>query len=409
MKFEILFTVTPEGFCPGGIDPDKDAKLLWEVFDVPRNQGDGPLVGPGNFRCPGAGPALSEPQYLWLGEEAPELPVTHPEVPEYEPQESQAPPLSADCRERRPAQTFTENGALPTLHFEDQPKQYNSLWADGELEGPPQFVCTGDDDIASLLSDYDLQVYTCTGGCGRRWINYEDVPHFSGRKLPWCHKLGCSFLGPVRPPGANFPSKPQAPGEVDGSPHTPDQLTPRESTQLTERRVVGEPNWQPPSCYTCTGWCGQKWTEWEDVPHFSKGSRRPWCHPDGCQGMRSTSAPSTPFPTPKITNGFVSVPGSSNSGLTPVPGASVIGSMPLPSQPSAFTTLSEVSDGVDMSGLGGSRWKRMEGGRTIYTCAGACGKTWDDWQGVPYWSRGSKSPWCDECGAHCKGWWNGRD
>ena len=41
------------------------------------------------------------------------------------------------------------------------------------------------------------------------------------------------------------------------------------------------------------------------------------------------------------------------------------------------------------------------------TCTGLCGKCWDQWEDVPYWSKTRpRKPWCDECGMDKPGWWN---
>ena len=36
--------------------------------------------------------------------------------------------------------------------------------------------------------------------------------------------------------------------------------------------------------WVCTGKCGKRWRLRQDVPCFSKGTGKPWCHPEGCQG-----------------------------------------------------------------------------------------------------------------------------
>ena len=41
-----------------------------------------------------------------------------------------------------------------------------------------------------------------------------------------------------------------------------------------------------------------------------------------------------------------------------------------------------------------------------YCCTGNCGREWERWDDVDFWSRTSNKPWCNQCGKYDKrGWW----
>lgn len=43
----------------------------------------------------------------------------------------------------------------------------------------------------------------------------------------------------------------------------------------------------------------------------------------------------------------------------------------------------------------------------IMQCTGMCGRTWDRWEDVPYWSKNRpRKPWCNQCGNDVPGPWN---